>query len=66
MILLAMILAGVGAYVRSKQVVPVYEAETTLMVNEAPATQASEAFSTILTSQRLTKTYSEMLVKNLS
>jgi len=57
LILLAAILAGTAAYFTSLQIAPVYEASSTLIINEAPATQASDAYTAVLTSQRLTQTY---------
>jgi len=63
LILLAAILAGTAAYFTSLLMAPIYEASSTLIVNEAPATQASDAYTAVLTSQRLTQTYAEMIIK---
>ncbi|MBL6983195.1 MAG: polysaccharide biosynthesis tyrosine autokinase [Anaerolineales bacterium] len=63
LILLAAMLAGSAAYFTSLQMTPVYEASSTMMIIEAPATQASEAYTAVLTSQRLTQTYAEMIIK---
>ena len=63
LILLSAFLAGLSAFIVSRRMQPVYQASTTIIVSEAPATQAGEAYTAILTSQRLTQTYAEMMVK---
>lgn len=62
LIALATILAALSAYLVSRQMKPVYQASSTLMVNEAPGTQASD-YTALLASQRLTQTYAEMLTQ---
>ncbi len=62
LIILAAILAGGAAYVTSRLQDPVYQATTTMLINEAPNSKASE-YQAILTSERLARTYSEMLTK---
>jgi len=63
LILLAAFLAGLSAFIVSQQMQPVYQASTTIIVSEAPATQVGEAYTALLTSQRLAQTYAEMMVK---
>lgn len=63
LLILATILAGVSAYFVSKRMTPVYQASTTLLINEAPSTKTTD-YSSILTSERLAQTYSEMLTKS--
>ena len=62
LIVLAILLAGIAAYITSRFQDPVYQATTIFLVSEAPSTQASE-YTAILTSERLARTYSEMLTK---
>ncbi len=63
LIVLAGILgAGVGYYVSVTQT-PIYQSTTTVLINESAAKNAVTDYTTILASERLTKTYSEMLVK---
>ncbi|MEA3349243.1 MAG: polysaccharide biosynthesis tyrosine autokinase [Chloroflexota bacterium] len=62
LIALATILAAVTAYLVSWQMKPVYQASSTLMVNEAPGTKASD-YTAVLASQRLTQTYADMLTQ---
>ena len=54
--------AGV-AYASSRLTTPVYAASTTLLVNEAPSSGKSTDYTSILTSERLARTYSEMMTK---
>lgn len=62
LLILASVLAAVTAFIVSKRTTPVYQASTTLLINEAPATRGAD-YSSILTSERLARTYTEMLVK---
>ena len=63
LIILAMILAAGASYFVSIRMTPIYQASSTLLVNEAPGTQGTD-YSSVMTSQRLTQTYAEMLTKN--
>jgi len=63
LIALAGILAGGAAFIVSQQITPVYEATTTVLVNEAPGSESSD-YQSLLASERLTKTYAEMMTKN--
>ncbi len=62
LVLLVMLLAGGAAYALSLQMTPIYRASTTLLINEAPSNKATD-YTSIITSERLAKTYSEMMVK---
>jgi len=57
---LALVVAGGAAYLVSIRITPVYQAATTLLVNEAPATKFTD-YSSVLTSERLARTYTELL-----
>ncbi len=63
LIVLAGVVAGLAAFIISRQITPVYEAATTVLVNEAPGSESSD-YQTLLASERLTKTYAEMMTKN--
>ncbi|MDD5468999.1 MAG: polysaccharide biosynthesis tyrosine autokinase [Anaerolineales bacterium] len=59
---LAAVLCGVVAYLISRRMTPIYQASTTLLINEAPSNRSAD-YTSILTSERLARTYSEMLTK---
>ncbi|MEN6300229.1 MAG: Wzz/FepE/Etk N-terminal domain-containing protein, partial [Anaerolineaceae bacterium] len=61
LLILVTLLAGVSTFLFSKRMTPVYQASTTLLINEAPSTRTTD-YSSILTSERLARTYSEILV----
>ncbi len=63
-IVIAVLLAGVSAYVISKRTTPVYQAITTILINEAPATKTTD-YTAIVTSERLAQTYSQLMSKTL-
>lgn len=60
LIALAALVAGVAAYFFSSYMTPYYQASTTMLVNQAPATQTTD-YSSVMTSERLTSTYSKMI-----
>lgn len=59
LIFLAAIVAGMAAFLISRQITPVYRATATVLVNEAPVTRTSG--ESLVASDRLTRTYSEMM-----
>ena len=61
LVLLVGILSAVVAYTVSRQMPPVYESVTKLLVMEAPASKNTD-YNSVLASQSLTKTYSDMMV----
>lgn len=60
LILLGTLLAGISAFVASRLQTPVYQATTTLLINQAPSTNVND-YTSILTSERLAQTYVQML-----
>lgn len=60
LILLGVVLAGGTAYLVSVNMVPMYRASVTLLVSEARAPTITD-YTSILTSERLAKTYGELL-----
>nr|MBI9044507.1 hypothetical protein [Anaerolineaceae bacterium] len=62
LILLITLLTGMVTFLVNKQITPIYSASTSIMINEAPASQNND-YNSILSSERLTKTYSELLTK---
>lgn len=62
LVVLVMALAGGAAYVVSSQMTPIYRASTTLLINQAPSSQVTD-YTTIITSERIARTYAEMLTK---
>ncbi len=63
LILLGTMLAAAAAFAVSSYSTPVYEASTTLLINQAPASSASPDYTSLLTSERLARTYAELLQK---
>lgn len=57
------LLAGASAYFFSQRVTPIYQAQTTLLVSEAPATAAAD-YTDLRTSERLAFTYAELMTKD--
>jgi non-specific protein-tyrosine kinase len=62
LLLLGIALGGGASYAVSRTMTPVYRATTTLLVNQTQ-TPGVIAYNDILTSERLTKTYSELVTK---
>lgn len=62
LIMLGTLLAGSTAYVVSRNMIPIYRASTTLLINQARNPAVTD-YSSILTSERLAKTYVELLTK---
>ena len=60
LIALATVLAGLAAFLISQRMTPVYSASTTLYINEAPSTKATD-YNSIITSERISGTYSKMI-----
>ncbi len=63
LIALVALVAGAAAYLVSKQMTPYFQSQTTVLVNEAPATQTTD-YSSVMMSQKLTSTYAEMMAKD--
>ncbi len=63
LIVLTSVVTAVGVFIFSQFQTPVYQAETTILVNESPSAQASNYAAIYYTNQQLTKTYAEMLTK---
>jgi non-specific protein-tyrosine kinase len=61
-IALSTILFGVSVYLISKQMTPIYQATTTVLINEAPATKTTD-YTAIVTSERLAQTYAQLMSK---
>jgi capsular polysaccharide biosynthesis protein len=62
LIVLGMLLTGGTAYWVSLNLPPVYRASVTLMINEGRSPGATD-YTSVLTSERLAKTYAELLTK---
>lgn len=61
LLLLFTLLAGLAAYLISARTTPVFLSSTRLLINEAPATKSAD-YASLLTSERLARTYTELLV----
>jgi non-specific protein-tyrosine kinase len=53
--------AGISAYFISRRLTPVYQATARVLVNEAPNSRSTD-YASVLTSERLARTYAELLV----
>ncbi len=62
LIVLVALIAGAAAYYFSSRMTPYYRAVTSVLVNEAPGTRSMD-ISSVALSERLTSTYSKMIVK---
>ncbi len=60
LIALVTVLAGFVSFLVSQRMTPVYSASTTLYINEAPSTKATD-YNSIITSERISGTYSKMI-----
>jgi non-specific protein-tyrosine kinase len=60
LIALVTVLAGLVSFLVSQRMTPVYSAATTLYINEAPSTKATD-YNSIITSERISGTYSKMI-----
>jgi non-specific protein-tyrosine kinase len=63
LILLAALLAGATSYFLSSRMTPFYQSTTTVLLNAAPATKATD-YSSVMMSEQLTSTYSQMMAKD--
>ncbi len=61
LVILCGIIAGAGAYIVSKRMTPIYEASSTVRVNQASNPATSTAYADVLTSERLARTYASLL-----
>lgn len=61
LILLCTLLAGAIAFFVSKNMTPIYEASSTLRVNQAANPATTVAYADVLTSERLARTYATLL-----
>lgn len=59
-IALAALIAGAVAFLFSRRMTQYFQASTTVLVNEAPATKTAD-YTSLMASERLTSTYSKMI-----
>jgi non-specific protein-tyrosine kinase len=62
LIALVVVLAGAASFAYSKLTTPVYQAVTTVLINQAPSTLNTD-YTSIMTSERLAQTYSQLMTK---
>lgn len=62
-VLLCMLMGGGAAFWFSQQTVPRYEATSSLLIFQAPANSALPDYNSVLASERLARTYAELLQK---
>jgi non-specific protein-tyrosine kinase len=62
LLILVTVLAGVSAYIFSKRSTPIYQATTTVLINEAPATRSTD-YAAIVASERQAQTYAQLMAK---
>ena len=63
LIVLVGVMAAGAAFFVSRSMTPYYEASTTVLVNEAPATMTTD-YSSVMMSEQLTSTYAQMMAKD--
>jgi capsular polysaccharide biosynthesis protein len=62
LLILAAVITATAAFFYTRTLTPIYSATTTMLVNEAPSTRATD-YTAIITSERLALTYAEMMKK---
>ena len=62
LIILGTLLAGGTAFIVSRQMTPIYSASTTLLINQARSPSAA-SYQDIITSERIAKTYAELMTQ---
>ena len=62
LIALATVLAAAAAYFYSNHITRIYQASTTLLINQAPNNQYA-SYDTLLTNELLAQTYAQMITK---
>jgi len=62
LIILVPLLIGAAAYIISKNIEPEYQSITTVLISEAPESRSND-YTDIMMSERLAKTYSQLIVK---
>ena len=60
LLVLAAVLTGGAAFLVSRNMTPIYQATTIIMIDQAPDSRLSE-YQAVLTSQRLSSTYAKIL-----
>lgn len=61
LIILCGAIAGAAAYLLSRQQTPIYEATSTVLINQARSATRGTEYADILTSERVARTYAEIL-----
>jgi len=62
LLVLGTILAGATAFIVSKQMTPIYQASTTILIDEPPSAKISD-YTALLMSERRVLTYSELMTQ---
>ena len=60
LLILFTLLAGGIAYFLTKRMTPIYQASTTILINEAPSTRSTD-YTSIITSQSVAQTYAQLI-----
>jgi len=63
LILLVALMAGAVSFFFSNRMTPFYQSSTTVLLNAAPATKVTD-YSSVMMSEQLTSTYSQMMAKD--
>lgn len=62
LLVLVTLLCGAAAYGVSLRITPIFEAVTTVLINQAPSANTSD-YTALVTSERLTQTYAQLMTK---
>lgn len=61
LLLLSAFLAGMTAFMVSRQQTPIYQATATVLINQARSTAARADYNDLITAERIARTYADML-----
>ena len=61
LVILCAVLAGLAAFLISRRQVPIYQATSTVLINQARSATGDTTYQDILTSERIARTYAQLL-----
>jgi non-specific protein-tyrosine kinase len=65
LIIAATVLGTLAGFIGSKLQTPIYQSSTTLLINEAPSTRSGVDYNSLLASERLARTYVQLMTERM-